>query len=732
MNSIASKAPNALVSRILQVALGLFVTTSDLPSISKNMSQMSFDCSFETDCRWQSDGRLMDHWRIARGEPDSLLWLAATGTLQLPREPFALIETRGSPADVLSSDVVTCQKGYADFSFLFWTIGDAGLEVCLSHENGDRFNCTGPFVSKKMPEKVSLIIPQMQQPFKLLIVPLERNGVLVVDDIRYNALPCESGGDIISNVKPITENELITRQRPETSTGRMIETTTTTEIETTTTPQIEETTFDSSEKIESKPPIDETTETPFELMVYGNMSRPLFDRRKAKIEVDSSKLLCDFSDDFDCQWGVEEGKWAVIERGAIPNLDSSITDPSLLPNYPAALVIQGVAKLESDPILCLSGPGKLLFRYWSNSEITLKVCAASYDNPANRTVCVNQSQNNQRVQNLAVFNFPNPIYEPFTLQIVPQWSTGYKNRFLVIDEIAYIGECNPENRISNSLQKKVIPTTETTAETTTTTTTTTTTQEPTTELVKSTWIPIRPYTPRSTSRLVTLRPLIDRTSNMGMRKLSLSTTLRPIPMATTSIPIVSEDYCTKLNCNFEESACNYLNHGLTKKPWTLRNRGYGYPLTGATDIRPNSANGQFVAAVLNSGDVAIMESPKFNATNALNVLLFQYYRPSPLTTIRLCLGSRYSSVYRSLSSFNECPSVLRSITSRIAHNWNTVHIQLPSGTTHFYIVATNNDKSDSRTAVAIDNIRVAMCDSRSYSPDYTQEASEDHNFLNGF
>lgn len=35
---------------------------------------------------------------------------------------------------------------------------------------------------------------------------------------------------------------------------------------------------------------------------------------------------------------------------------------------------------------------------------------------------------------------------------------------------------------------------------------------------------------------------------------------------------------------FIENACSYLNHGLTKVPWTLRDRGYGAPLSEATDI----------------------------------------------------------------------------------------------------------------------------------------------------
>ena len=73
--------------------------------------------------RWFSVGDHVDRWRIARGEPDSILWLAATGTMQIPREPFALIESRGHPVDALMTDAVRCQKGFADLSFIYWAIG---------------------------------------------------------------------------------------------------------------------------------------------------------------------------------------------------------------------------------------------------------------------------------------------------------------------------------------------------------------------------------------------------------------------------------------------------------------------------------------------------------------------------------------------------------------------------------------------------------------------------------
>lgn len=142
-----------------------------------------------------------------------------------------------------------------------------------------------------------------------------------------------------------------------------------------------------------------------------------------------------------------------------------------------------------------------------------------------------------------------------------------------------------------------------------------------------------------------------------------------------------------------ENACHYLNHGLTKVPWTLRNKGYGFPLSRNTDLRPSECscpradcsaptNGQFVSSILGPGDFAILESPRFNITQGINVLLFQYYRPTHASTIRLCLGTRYTKPLRTISSFMQCPPILRSLTSKNAFKWNSVHIQLPSGTTH--------------------------------------------------
>uniref|UniRef100_A0A1I7WJS6 MAM domain-containing protein n=1 Tax=Heterorhabditis bacteriophora TaxID=37862 RepID=A0A1I7WJS6_HETBA len=143
--------------------------------------------------RWSSVGETMDRWRIAKGEPDSLLWLAATGTMQLPREPFVLIEQRGNPVDALMTDAIKCQRGYADLSFTYWAIGSADLEICLTDLNNEKFNCTGMLDSNVMPGKVLLRIPEMQQPFRIMISPNNLPGVLIIDDIKYDASTCETG-----------------------------------------------------------------------------------------------------------------------------------------------------------------------------------------------------------------------------------------------------------------------------------------------------------------------------------------------------------------------------------------------------------------------------------------------------------------------------------------------------------------------------------------------------------
>lgn len=71
------------------MAFGFFVTTIELPIMPPKMSHNSsigFDCDFTTSCRWSSVGidPNADRWKLARGEPDTFLWLAATGTMDKP------------------------------------------------------------------------------------------------------------------------------------------------------------------------------------------------------------------------------------------------------------------------------------------------------------------------------------------------------------------------------------------------------------------------------------------------------------------------------------------------------------------------------------------------------------------------------------------------------------------------------------------------------------------------
>lgn len=102
-----------------------------------------------------------------------------------------------------------------------------------------------------------------------------------------------------------------------------------------------------------------TTDIPFDLVIHGNRTSPLFDRRLSLILSDSSKLLCDFKEEFACQWGAEAGRWAIVQEGAIPSLEEDIGPDVLPPTFPAALVLQGTVMLTSDPIRCQKGPGKV-------------------------------------------------------------------------------------------------------------------------------------------------------------------------------------------------------------------------------------------------------------------------------------------------------------------------------------------------------------------------------------
>ena len=46
----------------------------------------------------------------------------------------------------------------------------------------------------------------------------------------------------------------------------------------------------------------------------------------------------------------------------------------------------------------------------------------------------------------------------------------------------------------------------------------------------------------------------------------------------------------------------------------------------------------------------------------------------------------------------------------------------------FYLVAHNSDHSETKSALAIDNMRVAICDPRGFAPEYIDEMTEGQPF----
>jgi hypothetical protein len=58
-----------------------------------------------------------------------------------------------------------------------------------------------------------------------------------------------------------------------------------------------------------------TSDPPFETLIHGNLTRPLFDQRKQRFVASTQQLLCDFTDEFACQWGADSGKWGIVKQG---------------------------------------------------------------------------------------------------------------------------------------------------------------------------------------------------------------------------------------------------------------------------------------------------------------------------------------------------------------------------------------------------------------------------------
>uniref|UniRef100_A0A914HZH0 MAM domain-containing protein n=1 Tax=Globodera rostochiensis TaxID=31243 RepID=A0A914HZH0_GLORO len=1025
----------SFVARILQVALGLFVTTSELPQLSPDLrsdASVGFDCDFSLPCRWNSIGGTADRWKMARGEPDSILWLAATGTMAHPTEPFALLEVRdGRLADMLG--------------FTYWSVGASDLEICLLGADYRRLNCTGMLQTSVQPGKVALKVPPVKQSFHIAIIPSRSQGILVVDNIKYDAKHCgadstspmplwtlgstlpsgpewppfssvpmptssppvpmwhsssttattSTSSPVFISPTPITASGphstslplpnpfslgpalpmgplilppllpgppsgiinpfVVAPLIPSTTASSVAQWTSVTPIPPIASSPITHSpttddpptavpthivpfvvpTTDFGTATNRPPPVGPpnlaslftstlissrarpnaftrhsatvpwetgipnilirsttTTVKPlpsFDLLIVGAKTRPFFDRRLGRITEQTDDLLCDFTHNFPCLWGPESGRWAIVHKGAIPSLDEeSKSDEEESPQYPAAVVIQGSAMLSSDPLRCQSGTGKLLFRYWTNGRVLVQVCAVGWAVDSPKIQCVEEVAQHNRLDpnSLAVFELSDTIREPFTLNVVPIWEKNSHNTYLMIDEIAYIGECNltalnelkaeeeqtdlndkkggskgvemswgtssPVTAASSvtfdptqppkSETKKILPTlrpspqssfaptnipsTEQTIVPTRPRTLPTSSRRPPPSMIPPSVVlsTFHPYLQTNSSSItstilpptVTVLPLLTSTAtathempfwksskpgtrypflpnppkpppprhpNSSTKETTPQITADPLDLimtstprrtttdlssgedgaevftiypgiapldkkktkatstkgsftipytttqkyGTTQPPPYEQNFCKLLNCDFNENACHYLNHGLTKVPWTLRTKGYGFPLNRHTDLRPASTNGQFVSTVLGPGDFAILESPRFNLTEGINVLLFQYFRPTHSSTIRLCLGTRYAKPLRTVAAFLQCPPILRSITSKHSPaKWNSVHIQLPPGTSHFYLVAHNLDRSAEKTAIAIDNIRVAICDPRAIfdpeDPDYVELA----------
>lgn len=370
---------------------------------------------------------------------------------------------RGNVPDALTSDLIPCQSDIGMITFIYWLIGGANFEICLLRQNNEKFNCTGFLQVPSMPGKLALNIPPISFPFKISIIPNDKQGLIVIDDITYTSQGCKyipkKFKGIKSNFLPTPEpisyfSETTSKSASEIKlpwTLPNIETTSTTIISTISLPiqarkpihqlplslrtnaakniRISErpilpksnnlVPFVNSRNSKNLIKIEQSTdskEEEFDLLVIGNKTKPLFDKRKGKIINDTSDLLCDFGGDFPCLWGPEAGRWAIIDKGAIPSFEES--KPKELPSYPAGIVIQGTSMFTSDPLPCQIGSGKLLLRYWSNGNVKLQVCALGYNEDSTTIQCseplIDETKKNDD-SSLVIFEFNDDMMEPFTV-----------------------------------------------------------------------------------------------------------------------------------------------------------------------------------------------------------------------------------------------------------------------------------------------------------------------------
>ncbi|VDN01995.1 unnamed protein product [Thelazia callipaeda] len=655
-----------------KIALGLFVTTSNLPfrAVDENiiLENISYNCTFDTPCPWFSDGSTVDHWRLARGQPDSFLWLASTGSIQKPEEPFALIELRGKKADTLLSDKIPCEDGTSTLSFTYWIVGGANIKVCLVDLQGKNFNCTAMIGERSMPKKVSVPLPKVDSYFRVIFTIPRKLQLL------QSFATSES-----TNFLQVTKNEI-------TVTDECTETTT-------------HTSFKSTSLVFynvhwSLSPNSKSTEPSFDLVIIGNKTTPLFDQRRGRIIANGTNLFCDFTNDFPCLWGPESGRWGIIHEGALPSL--STNDSQSAPSYPAAIVIQGTAMLTSDPLKCQTGPGKLMFRYWTNGLPKIQICAIGYSFGSEIVECVSKTTEDIESvndQSLLVFDIKKPILEPFTINIIPKWHDSARNQYLIIDEIIYLGNCDI-NKLSKEIHEK----------------------SNSTVRVK----------PKSYGNFIW--PIEMHKLEVDEKKMHVS------PSATA---LISESKWTttitpkkaasqSLTSNYFDNACNYLNHGLTKVPWMLRN---GVFRTSILDFANIPTNGKFISTILSPGQYAILESPLFQATSEASTLLLKYYRSSLYATIRLCVDSNHTKFYKKVSDFLQCPSILQKQISKNTHKWSSTYTRLPAGTTRFYLVAHNSNRSVINSVIAIHHIKLATCNAEN---DATVKTSIHQNLPSSF
>ncbi|CAI4227403.1 unnamed protein product [Auanema sp. JU1783] len=173
------------------------------------VSSTDLNCyDFDDSCRWKNmEGLFVDEldWFQGSGIIDQQRLLVATGASTFPEGMYAIVGTDTAQLPtakaVFVSDVIGCQRGPGQLSFLYWTTPDVRLKVCAKTSTRifPDFSYCSAMIEGGDPGPTEIAIPEQEGSFQIYIIADNfvfsafnmQGGFAIIDNLEYEAELCE-------------------------------------------------------------------------------------------------------------------------------------------------------------------------------------------------------------------------------------------------------------------------------------------------------------------------------------------------------------------------------------------------------------------------------------------------------------------------------------------------------------------------------------------------------------